>query len=62
VKSHGSANVKGVAHAITVAARLVEEALIERITSDLGRLGEWGTPRRAVVPNPVDVGLAGGVS
>jgi len=57
VKSHGSANVKGIAHAITVAARLVEEALIERITTDLGRLGEWGTlrPAPAATPNAADV-------
>ncbi|MEL7190279.1 MAG: phosphate acyltransferase PlsX [Pseudomonadota bacterium] len=40
VKSHGSANAKGVAHAVTVAARLLENKLTERITDDLGALGE----------------------
>ena len=40
VKSHGSANAKGVAHAVNVAARLLEEQLTERIASDLAELGE----------------------
>ena len=35
VKSHGSANVKGVANAVEVAARLVEENVTQRITDDL---------------------------
>ena len=35
VKSHGSANEKGVANAVAVAARLLEEKLTERITADL---------------------------
>jgi glycerol-3-phosphate acyltransferase PlsX len=39
VKSHGSATALGVAHAVTVAARLLEEDLIERIGADLSRLG-----------------------
>ena len=38
VKSHGSANIKGVAHAVEVAARLVEEDITARITQDLARI------------------------
>ncbi len=38
VKSHGSANVKGVANAVEVAARLVEEDITERITQDLATM------------------------
>ena len=40
VKSHGSANTQGVAHAVAVAARLIEENLTERICADLAELGE----------------------
>jgi glycerol-3-phosphate acyltransferase PlsX len=40
VKSHGSATPKGVANAVTVAARLLEESLTERISADLAELGE----------------------
>jgi glycerol-3-phosphate acyltransferase PlsX len=39
VKSHGSANALGVANAVAVAARLLEENLTERIAADLARLG-----------------------
>jgi glycerol-3-phosphate acyltransferase PlsX len=39
VKSHGSANAKGVANAVAVAARLLENNLIDRITADLTELG-----------------------
>ena len=39
VKSHGSANTQGVANAVAVAARLLEESLTERITADLAELG-----------------------
>lgn len=39
VKSHGSATAKGVAQAVTVAARLLENRLIDRIADDLGELG-----------------------
>lgn len=39
VKSHGSANALGVANAVAVAARLLEENLTERIGADLDRLG-----------------------
>ncbi|MGB5076065.1 MAG: phosphate acyltransferase PlsX [Sphingorhabdus sp.] len=38
VKSHGSANVKGVANAVEVAARLVEEDITARIAQDLARI------------------------
>ena len=40
VKSHGSATAKGVAHAVAVAARLLENNLTNRITEDLAELGE----------------------
>ena len=40
VKSHGSANAKGVANAVAVAARLLENKLTERIAHDLSALGE----------------------
>ena len=39
VKSHGSASAVGVANAVAVTARLLEENLIERIAADLARLG-----------------------
>lgn len=39
VKSHGSANAKGIAHAVDVAARLLEEDLTQRIAADLAELG-----------------------
>ena len=38
VKSHGSATAKGVANAVEVAARLVEEDITARITQDLARV------------------------
>jgi glycerol-3-phosphate acyltransferase PlsX len=40
VKSHGSANAAGVANAVAVTARLLEESLTERIMADLAQLGE----------------------
>lgn len=40
VKSHGSANTQGVANAVEVTLRLLEENLTERITADLAELGE----------------------
>lgn len=40
VKSHGSANAKGVANAVALTARLLEEDLTKRIEADLTRLGE----------------------
>ena len=42
VKSHGSASAVGVANAVAVTARLLEENLIERIAADLSRLGTDG--------------------
>ncbi|MBL0923499.1 MAG: phosphate acyltransferase PlsX [Sphingomonadaceae bacterium] len=38
VKSHGSANIKGVANAVEVAARLVEDDITARIAQDLQRV------------------------
>ena len=40
VKSHGSASAAGVANAVAVTARLLEESLTERIAADLAELGE----------------------
>ena len=40
VKSHGSATANGVANAVAVAARLLEEDLTARIRQDLAELGE----------------------
>ena len=40
VNSHGSANAAGVANAVAVTARLLEESLTERIMADLAELGE----------------------
>ncbi len=42
VKSHGSATDKGVANAVAVAARLVEDGLTERITADLAAVSSAG--------------------
>ena len=39
VKSHGSADAKGVANAVAVAARLVEEDVTSRIAHDLDQMG-----------------------
>ena len=39
VKSHGSASAGGVANAVAVTARLLEEDLTQRITADLAHLG-----------------------
>jgi glycerol-3-phosphate acyltransferase PlsX len=39
VKSHGSANEKGVANAVHVAARLLEEDITRRIADDLANIG-----------------------
>jgi phosphate acyltransferase len=43
VKSHGSASIKGVANAVEVAARLVEEDITARIANDLLSIGEAAT-------------------
>lgn len=42
VKSHGGASAAGVANAVAVTARLLEENVTERITADLARIGEEG--------------------
>jgi glycerol-3-phosphate acyltransferase PlsX len=44
VKSHGSATVKGVANAVEVAARLLEDDITNRIAHDLSELGETRAP------------------
>lgn len=40
VKSHGSANAQGLANAVDVCARLLEDDITRRITADLAELGE----------------------
>ena len=40
VKSHGSANAKGVANAVEVAARLLEDDILNRIRHDLGEVSD----------------------
>jgi len=47
VKSHGSATAKGVANAVAVTARLLEEDVTERITADLARVGAESLRRAA---------------
>lgn len=49
VKSHGSASAKGVANAVEVAARLLEDDITDRIKHDLAALGE---ETLRVSPNP----------
>ncbi len=44
VKSHGSANAKGIANAIRVAARLVREDLTRKISEDLDRVSAHRAP------------------
>jgi len=46
VKSHGSADAKGVANAVEVAARLVEDSILERISEDLNKISQL-TPAEA---------------
>lgn len=46
VKSHGSASAAGVANAVAVTARLLEENVTERITADLARIGRDGLALR----------------
>lgn len=50
VKSHGSANAAGVANAVAVTARLLEENVTERITADLARLGGDTWRRTSSIP------------
>jgi glycerol-3-phosphate acyltransferase PlsX len=48
VKSHGSADEKGVANAIYVAARLLEDDLTRHIADDIARVGMAADAKRAV--------------
>jgi len=48
VKSHGSASAAGVANAVAVTARLLEEGVTERITADLARVNEQALRLRNV--------------
>lgn len=61
VKSHGSANAKGVAHAVKVAARLLEDKLTDRIAHDLAELGADALKGRggSSVPTPASTDAAG---
>jgi glycerol-3-phosphate acyltransferase PlsX len=58
VKSHGSANAAGVANAVAVAARLLEESLTERIAADLAELGETRLRENGSVGTAGPVGAA----
>lgn len=58
VKSHGSATSGGVANAVAVAARLLENRLTERIAQDLAELGEDSLR----MPPPVNGGEPGEAS
>ena len=42
VKSHGGANATGVANAVHVAARLLEEDITQRIINDIARIEHFG--------------------
>ncbi|MEE4199268.1 phosphate acyltransferase PlsX [Erythrobacter sp.] len=59
VKSHGSATAKGVAQAVAVAARLLENKLTQRIADDLSELDARVLHRRA---NGSDAIVAGEVA
>ncbi len=59
VKSHGSATAKGVAHAVNVAARLLENDLTQRIANDLSELGEDELRKNG---NGLSGGLSGGAA
>ena len=50
VKSHGSATAGGVANAVAVAARLLENKLTERIAQDLAELGEDALKENGTAP------------
>jgi glycerol-3-phosphate acyltransferase PlsX len=47
VKSHGSANAKGIANAIRVAARMAREDITRKIAEDLDRVSAHGVPLAA---------------
>jgi len=59
VKSHGSATAGGVAHAVTVAARLLENDLTTRIAHDLAEMGEDGLTRQRKTSAKRDGGNSG---
>ncbi|WP_230280174.1 phosphate acyltransferase PlsX [Croceicoccus sp. Ery15] len=59
VKSHGSANAKGVANAVALTARLLEEDLIERITADLAESGLAANGRTRRTPSAPKTPAAG---
>ncbi len=50
VKSHGSASAAGVANAVAVTARLLEEDLTHRITADVARVGADRLRQRTADP------------
>ncbi len=50
VKSHGSANEQGVANAVAVTARLLEDDITDRITADLSKMGEEALSGSGAVP------------
>ena len=56
VKSHGSASALGVANAVHVTARLLEEDLTERITADLARVGKDSQHMSRAVAGPAVAG------
>ncbi|MGB3794681.1 MAG: phosphate acyltransferase PlsX [Alteraurantiacibacter sp.] len=50
VKSHGSANAQGMANAVAVTARLLEDDITDRITADLSKMGEEALSGNGVAP------------
>jgi glycerol-3-phosphate acyltransferase PlsX len=55
VKSHGSATPAGVANAVDVAARLLEDDLTQRIAADLAELGETRLRGRSRAPSADEI-------
>jgi phosphate acyltransferase len=62
VKSHGSATAKGVANAVAVTARLLENKLTERIAHDLAQLGEGALGGNGRSKPAVDTAIEGGAA
>jgi len=58
VKSHGSASALGVANAVALTARLLEENLTERILADLARLGADSLRGKRAAPDPSPAGTS----
>lgn len=52
VKSHGSANAKGVANAVAVAARLVEDDITARIAEDMASVDSQSKPAASTSGTP----------